>query len=360
MVTTKKDLFLIIISLSLFLLSSVFVGRGLSHLNMANLIGGKNNCAPNWQCESWTTCNSDGKSYRKCTNLNSCDDSIFPNINRNCALTPEILSAYQNDYEKKLSAIGGDNYKIKIDFTNGIPEQNDENCQYLNSIKPFCYYFNLPKNISIKFLGDSISENTASGIMISIKENIRKEIMTGIKSIKEPFTENSAGFYIYPTNVENIFYIVGGTTIKNNIMSWEEIYFDVLEQNIIFHANVGAGLGETKKSFVNIIENGQEKYYINTNLPDNCTYPGKYKMNGLFINGEDNNIFPYSLEFICDQSEKNYSSSVEVEPLALSRDFKTLHLFVHKYTNDTIRKDDVSWHYLFNLVTGNVKLDSNN
>jgi len=359
MTTTTKDLLLITISFSIFLFLITFANNSLLYINTASLIGRQNNCISNWQCDSWTVCDSQGKSYRKCTDMNSYKDSASPDVDRDCTLTPEMLSSYQNDYKKKLLLLGGDNSKIKIDFTNGIPEQNDANCQYVNDTTPTCYYFNLPGNASIKLLGGSISENTASGKMIFIKGGISKEIMTGIESIKEPLIKNSAGFYIYPTNVKNIFYIGGDRKVEDNIMSWKEIYFDVLKQDIIFYATAGIEIGTTKKSFINVKRGAKKEYTINVNLPDNCIYPEKYKLNGIFVNNKNNNIFPYSLDFDCNQDGKSYSDSVEIEPMALSNDFKTLHLFVHKYKNNDVIKDDVEWHYLFDLTNGSMKFAPN-
>lgn len=357
-----KKMVLIVISFSVFLFFITFTNNKLVYINTASLIGSQHriNCISNWKCNSWTACDTQGKSYRKCTDINNCEDPVSPNTTRACRLTPEMLSSYQNDYEKKLLIIGGYNSKIKIDFTNGIPEQNDENCQYVDDTTPACYYFNLPGNVSIKFLEDSTAENSASGKMIFINGETNKELITGIKNIKDLFTKTSAGFYVNPTNIKNIFYVYGGQKIENNIVSWKEIYFDVLNQDILFYADAGAESENAKKSFVNIKKGAKEEYDINVNLPDNCTYPEKYELNGVFINGKKNNIFPASLKFDCGQDEKSYSSSIEIEPLAISNDFKTLHLFVHKYKNDDIKEDDVEWHYLFDLTTGSMKFEPNN
>ena len=362
MTTTKKDLFLIIIAFLAFLFLITFANNSLLYINTASLIGrqNKNNCISNWRCDSWTVCDSRGKSYRKCADINNCKDSVSPDTNRGCVLTPEMLSSYQNDYEKKLLFIGGNKSKIKIDFTRGIPTQNDENCQYINGAAPSCYYFNLPGNTSIKFLDDPILENIASGKMLFIKENTGKEIMTEIESLKEPLTNDSAGFYIYPTNVKNIFYIVGDRKTENNIMSWKEIYFDVLKQDIIFYADAGVELGNTRKSFINIKKGSEKKYDIDISLPINCTYPEKYELTGIFVNDKNNNIFPDSLNFDCNQDKKSYDSAVEIEPLALSDNFETLHLFIHKYKNNKNSKDDIEWHYLFDLNTGIMKFNANN
>ena len=360
MATPKKDFLLTIISFLIFLLIIIFTDSKLIDINTTSLIGNENSCTSNWQCDSWTVCDSQGKSYRKCINLNNCEGFTHPSTNRDCTLTPEMLSEYQNDYEKKLFFIGGDKSKIKIDFTRGIPAQNDESCQYINGVTPSCYYFNLPGNISINFLDDSISENTASGKMIFTKENTRKEIITGIGSIKEPLTKNSVGFYIYPTSEKNTFYIVGDRKTENNIMSWKEIYFDVLKQDIVFYADAGVELGNTRKSFINVKRGSTEEYDISINLPDNCTYPEKYELNSVFINGKNNHIFPDYLKFDCNQDGISYDSAIEIEPLALSDNFETLHLFVHKYKNNQNSKDDIEWHYLFDLAAGTMKFDNNN
>lgn len=344
----QKNWFLILASFFLFIIS-VKIGDKLTDKNIASLIStASEQCTPNWQCVSWSKCDSQGKSYRQCKDLNNCKNSDLPEINHSCALTPEMLNLYQDDYEKKLLLIGGDNSKIKIDFTNELEQKNNESCQYSNDKTLSCYYFDLSKNVELKFTNGEI-------IFSNETENIK--ILDEISSTENPFDANSSVFSIYPTNIKDIFYIVGDKKIENNMMSWKEIYFDILKQDIVFYANAGAELKNTKKSFIDIKKGANEEYYIDTNLPDQCDH--SYQLNGIFINNKNNEIFPNSLKFICDQNNIDYSSSIEVEPLALSNDLKTLHLFVHKYKNDKDKKDEIEWHYLFNLNTGNMKFVPN-
>jgi len=341
-----------IITLLIFLFLIGFGNNMLLRLNTAQLFGSRNNipCNTDWECESWTACNSQGKAFRKCLDVNNCERSITPDTIRNCYLTPELLLAYQDDYEKKLSIINvGDSEIIKIDATRSLPEQNDSGCQYINdTAEIICYYFNLSPEKSIKFLTDT---DSSLGKMIFGKGEI---IMTGIESIREFSEKNAAGFSVYPTNNKDIFFIGGDRKIKNNVLSWKEIYFDASTQKIIFYADAGIELKNIKKSFINIKIGGKEEYNINISLPDNCNNLGKYKLNGIFINNINNTVFPNPIEFDCNPGGESYSRSIEIEPIAISRDFKVLHLFVHSYKNNEENKDDIQQHYLFDLSTGNV------
>ena len=294
--TVKNNLIWVGASLAVFLFLISFGNKTLLYMNTADLIGSLGSqCAPNWQCNSWTECNSRGEAYRQCADINNCMRAVSPDTSRDCVLTPEMLTSYQNDYENKLLNIGGDTSKIKVDFTGGIGEQNSGDCQYINDTSPICYYFNLPGNMSIKFSNSQASGDSSQGEMTFINGDTNKKLMTGIGSLKDPLNKISAGFYVYPTNSENIFYIVGDKTIENNIMSWKEIYFDVSKQDIVFYADAGVNLGGTNVSFVNIKKGAQKEYDINVNLPSSCTFPEKYGLNGIFVNNVKTKHFVFEI-----------------------------------------------------------------
>ncbi len=338
-----------LLSVLIFTILIIF-GNKLDPINKtANLTGiiKNNNCISNWQCDSWTACNIHNESTRVCKDLNNCKNTLSPKTFIQCKLTPEVLKLYQAEYEEKLLAINNTS-KIKIDFTRGIPEQNDENCQNINNSLSSCYYFNLPNNINIKF------KNTNGGEIILENEGASKLIMDLIGPIGEPIDISSSGFYIYPTNFKNIFYIIGGKKIKNNIMSWMEMYLDISKKEIVFYADAGVELNNTRKSFVNIKKGSTKEHNINIILPEKC-FAGKiYKFNSISINDKNYDIFPNSLELICNQDGQSYSDYIEVEPLALSEDFKTLHLLVVKNHNE------IKWHFLFNLINGDIKFSPYN